>query len=88
MSSRYAEEIERTESYARQRGLSLQKQLGFGQDGIVFLAGAESAIKTFVRNELYVRERDVYLHLQANDVIEAAGFTSTSRNLSTSMMNS
>lgn len=62
--------VGRAQQYADQHGLLLDKQLGFGVHGIVFLAASQSevggvAIKVHRSEEPYCRERDTYLRLKA-----------------------
>lgn len=74
MSNPRSEIQERLNRFARKHGRSLKKELGFGYDGTVFSTTCLSAIKSFKYERLYQRERDVYLRLQEQEVLEIRGF--------------
>jgi hypothetical protein len=71
----YSDALQRAQEYARRRGLSIEKQLGSGVDGIVLSTSTGSAIKALRYKELYERERDAYLRLQEKGVDNVAGFS-------------
>jgi hypothetical protein len=67
----------RAEAYAKQRGLEIGEELGHGVDGIVFSTEGQpqdaegkfrSAVKASLNATKYIRERDVYLRLEENQV--------------------
>jgi hypothetical protein len=60
--------------YARRTVCVIEKELGFGFDGIVFSTDRQSALKAFRYEPLYLRERDVYLRLQEHGIVEMSGF--------------
>jgi hypothetical protein len=64
---------ERLSEYAGNRGRVIEEQLGYGYDGIVCSTDCQSAIKGLRYQELYERERDVYLRLYNRDVFEVSG---------------
>ena len=49
-------------------------QLGYGYDGNVFATERQSAIKVLRFEPLYERERDVYIRLLSQTIMEVAGF--------------
>lgn len=63
----------RIAEYAALRGRQLVEQLGYGYDGIVYSTDCQSAIKGLRYQELYERERDVYLRLQSRNVQSVCG---------------
>lgn len=74
--------IRRAREYTQRHGLALGDELGSGVHGTVFVAesqpekaegAAQSAIKVHQREPDYRRERDVYLRLKENDLIEICG---------------
>lgn len=64
----------RTKQYAERFDRPIEKELGFGYDGIVFSTSCQSAIKALRYEPLYQRERDVYLRLQEHGVSDLLGF--------------
>ena len=58
---------------AEDRGHVLERQLGYGFDGIVYSTTCQSAIKGLRYAQLYERERDVYLRLFNAGVFEVGG---------------
>uniref|UniRef100_A0A7C2K1V4 Protein kinase domain-containing protein n=1 Tax=Schlesneria paludicola TaxID=360056 RepID=A0A7C2K1V4_9PLAN len=56
--------LDRAQRYAKDRGLTIEKPLGGGFDGIVLGTSHRTAIKSLVHPILYRQERDVYLRLQ------------------------
>ena len=71
----WREEIwERANQYAAEQGRVLIGQLGYGYDGIVFATERQSAIKVLRFERLYQRERDVYLRLQSEAILDVSGF--------------
>ena len=72
----WREEIwERANQYAAEQGRILIGQLGYGYDGSVFATERQSAIKVLRFERLYQRERDVYLRLRSEAIIDIAGFS-------------
>ena len=70
--------IQRVQTYAERKGLTLGDQLGFGVHGIVFSAknqtkNGRAAIKVHEREIDFMRERDAYLRLQEHDITEISG---------------
>ena len=63
-------------SYAADRGRSLQRFLGDGNDGAVWESDQQSAIKALERRDSYLRERDAYLRLQDLGIFDIQGFSS------------
>jgi hypothetical protein len=71
----WREEIwERANLFAAENGRTLIGQLGYGYDGSVFATERQSAIKVLRFQRLYERERDVYLRLRSQSIVEVAGF--------------
>ena len=68
---------DRVEKYSllKQRNLNPELRFGWGYDGIVLGTTIGSAIKGFGFEQLYQRERDVYLRLGEFNVEEILGFT-------------
>lgn len=68
---------ERAEQYAALRGLTLNRALGHGVQGIVLEAllqdGSPVAVKVLERQDAYERERDVYLRLRDLDLTKIHG---------------
>ena len=64
----------RTQRYVERFDRVIEKELGFGYDGIVFSTTCQSAIKVLKYEPLYFRERDVYLRLQENGITDVIGF--------------
>jgi len=62
------------DQFARQQKLVVTDQLGAGYDGTVYSTNRPSAVKVLKREELYQKERDVYLRLQEHDLDLLAGF--------------
>ena len=60
--------------YAQQRGRSLMRFLGDGNDGAVWESDQQTAIKALERRDSYVRERDAYLRLQERSIVFIQGF--------------
>jgi len=63
----------RAHAFAFAGEMSLTRTLGGGDDGIVFATNRNSAIKSFGYEELFLRERDVYLRLWELEVNETCG---------------
>lgn len=63
----------RAKQYAQRYDRVIQKELGFGYDGIVFSTTCQSAMKALRYEALYQRERDVYLRIEEHGVSEVAG---------------
>ena len=64
----------REQQYAERYDLAIEKELGFGYDGIVFSTNCQSAIKVLRFEPLYIRERDVYQRLEENGISNILGF--------------
>lgn len=64
MTRRYETETERLQVYCDERSKSLRKQLGFGQDGLVYVTDVRTAVKALNREALFTRERDIYQRLK------------------------
>ncbi|MBI3463008.1 MAG: hypothetical protein HY000_08100 [Planctomycetes bacterium] len=56
------------ETFARQRGIGIEQQLGFGIDGTVWGTTRKSVVKAHEREIAYCRERDVYYRLKDRGV--------------------
>ena len=74
MSSFSTESNERVEQYAELYGLTLTKQLGFGNDGVVWSTLSRSVVKAIYRHDTFEREKAAYLRLFERDVKQLAGF--------------
>jgi ABC-type transporter Mla MlaB component len=61
-------------SYAANRGRSLLRFLGDGNDGAVWESDQQTAIKALERRDSYLRERDAYLRLQDLGIVDIQGF--------------
>jgi hypothetical protein len=61
-------------SYAANRGRSLLRFLGDGNDGAVWESDQQTAIKALERRDSYLRERDAYLRLQDRGIVDIQGF--------------
>ena len=61
-------------SYATNRGRSLLRFLGDGNDGAVWESNQQTAIKALERRDSYFRERDAYLRLQDQTIVDIQGF--------------
>jgi hypothetical protein len=66
--------VERAKRYCTDRGLMMEKRLGFGAQGEVQSTNRQSAVKAFDRIEHYLRERDVYFRFRDRGFHAAAGF--------------
>ena len=73
MTDLWADAERRAREYARRNSLVLCDELGSGYDGIVFATDAGSAVKSLRYEELYIRERDVYMRLLHSGVDTIAG---------------
>jgi hypothetical protein len=68
------EDIERRASLcASRRGLALEHRLGHGKDGIIFQTSLQTAMKVFVRRDMYDRELACYQRLASFDVETVRG---------------
>lgn len=63
------------ERYAHETDISLLRFLGDGNDGAVWETNRQTAVKALERSASYQRERDAYLRLQQQGVVEIEGFT-------------
>jgi hypothetical protein len=70
----YSEAIRRAEDYAKRRGLSLERQIGGGTQGVVLRTDRGTAVKYLQHSSFYIRERDVYLRLRKHDIGQICGF--------------
>ena len=61
-------------SYATNRGRSLLRFLGDGNDGAVWESNQQTAIKALERRDSYFRKRDAYLRLQDQTIVDIQGF--------------
>jgi hypothetical protein len=66
--------ITRAALYAKTRGLTIEKTLGAGWDGIVQATNRTTAIKSFRHPQLYRQERDVYLRFEEKGFVSANEF--------------
>ena len=66
--SLYSDAIRRAQEYAIRRGLSIEKQLGGGIQGVAFATSAGSAVKAHIREDGFAIERDVYLRLAEHGI--------------------
>jgi hypothetical protein len=55
------------------RETELTDCLGFGIDGVVYATTAPSAVKSFRREDGYVRERNCYIRLKDHEVLSVCG---------------
>lgn len=67
--------IQRAKNYCRRRNLDIVKELGWGQDGVVFSTNRRTTFKSFRHKPQYKTERAVYQRLHEHGVTKAAGFT-------------
>jgi hypothetical protein len=74
MSGPPQEQQERANRYAELYGVALSRQLGFGNDGVVWATESNSVVKAIFRNDTYERERSVYLRLYEAGIKQLAGF--------------
>lgn len=65
----------RAQRFAEDQSIHIIGQLGYGYDWTVFATSRQSAIKSLRFERLFQRERDVYLRLQENTVVEIHGFS-------------
>jgi len=70
----FSDESLRAKEYARRSGLSIVKQLGSGTQGIVFSTNCDTAVKALIREDHYIRERNVYRRLQERKVERVGQF--------------
>lgn len=66
---------QRAGGYAAERSGKIERRLGQGQDGIVWLSDRTTAIKVFERQENYLRELRCYQRLQSHSITVLGGFT-------------
>jgi hypothetical protein len=64
----------RASDYAQQRGRSLMRFLGEGNDGAVWESDQQTAIKVLERRNSFLREKETYLRLQELGIVEIRGF--------------
>ena len=60
--------------YAKEKGLTIENSLGGGQDGVVLSTNRRTAIKSFCFEELYRREKAVYLRLAEKGFVRTIVF--------------
>ena len=67
---------QRAEQYANQHGIRIRfdRRLGFGNDGSVWATDKKSAVKSFEREENYIRERSCYQRLEDLSVEKVGNF--------------
>jgi hypothetical protein len=65
---------ERANRFAAQNGWTIAAPLGHGIDGNVWCTSRQCALKAFVREDTFLRERDCYRRLFENNVSSLAGF--------------
>ena len=72
----YLQLFEQAEAYATvaRRRLRIDRRLGFGQDGVVWLSNQNTAIKAYERLENYGREVSCYQRLAEFGVRQIDGF--------------
>lgn len=70
----YSDASLRALDYSQRRGLVIEKQLGAGTQGVVFSTNRRTAVKSLIRQEHYLRERDVYFRLRDRAVTAIEGF--------------
>lgn len=68
------EASERAVRFAKAVRRSIRGQLGAGADGVVLDTTSKTAIKALKFEELYVKERNVYVRLQEHNVEKVCGF--------------
>ncbi|MEQ1827880.1 MAG: hypothetical protein ABL921_18110 [Pirellula sp.] len=61
-------------SYTANRGRSLTRFLGDGNDGAVWESDHQTAVKALERRDSYFRARDAYLRLQDRAIVDIQGF--------------
>ena len=64
----------RLQRYADRHQLQIIDQPGFGVHGTVFSTDRQTALKLFAAEYAYQRERDVYVRLQEESMVEVRGF--------------
>jgi hypothetical protein len=69
----HEELLHRAETYARRQAVALTDTHGHGSQGPVFFTSRRSAVKVFLRERHYSRERDVYLRLRDRGVAQVRG---------------
>lgn len=75
MDGSFREAVARAEQYAEMYGLKLVRQIGFGNDGVVYLTDKQTAVKAVMRRDTYERERDAYRRLLELNIHSIAGFS-------------
>lgn len=65
--------LRRSDEYAKRYQLRLDIRLGFGKDGTVWKSHQLTALKVFLREDLYRRECAAYERLAANAVLDLCG---------------
>jgi hypothetical protein len=61
--------------YAKQAGIEIVSQLGYGTDGTVFETDRESAVKVVERERNYLHELQCYQRLKAKKISKLRGFS-------------
>ena len=70
----YEEAADHADRFAERNGLTYDRELGKGYDGIVFATGRPSAVKAFRHESLYHNELAVYRRLEEEGMREVRGF--------------
>jgi hypothetical protein len=55
-------------------GKTLASELGWGYEGLVYATSSKTAIKVYIHENLYQKERDVYLRLREHGVRSVMNF--------------
>lgn len=71
---RHSESWKRLWAYTEENGRTLVKMLGWGGDGLVYSTTIKTAIKSYLYEKHYIRERDAYFRLAEHEVSSVAGF--------------
>ena len=66
--------MQKAAEFALERGRSLTRFLGDGNDGAVWESDQQTAIKALERRDSYFRERDSYLRLRDLSIVDIQGF--------------
>jgi hypothetical protein len=66
---------DRLSEFAVKTGRTLVKQLGWGNEGLVYATTSKTAIKVYLHENLYKNEKRVYERLSENSVTSVHGFS-------------
>ena len=66
--------MQKAAEFALERGRSLTRFLGDGNDGAVWESDQQTAVKALERRDSYFRERDSYLRLRDLSIVDIQGF--------------